>query len=116
MDQQEYKKAIYDKLSARRRKFIDKIGYHRWDPFQEPNHPVEIRTERTNRTLQDLMRDFFSQLGHKDYSRAYRQGVYECCLGIFQGDEKVKGMFDYCLWYFDELRKKGVDPQTIWDR
>ncbi|HMB30414.1 MAG TPA: hypothetical protein VKN82_01180 [Desulfohalobiaceae bacterium] len=115
MEQEEYKKAIYDQLSSRRRKFIDKIGYEKWDPFQEPNHPVEIRTEYTNRTVQELIRDFFNQGENKEYSSAYRQGVYECCLGIFQADERFKGMFDYCQWYFEELKKRGVDPHTVWD-
>jgi hypothetical protein len=116
MDNDEYKKAIYERLSPRRKKFIDKIGYHKWDPFQEPNHPIEIRTDSTKRTVQDLIRDFFEQQPDDNLSSAYRRGVHECCMGIFQADERYKGMFDFCIWYFDQLRKRGRDPQSIWER
>ena len=30
------KKAIYEQLSPRRRKYIDRVGYEAWDPFQDP--------------------------------------------------------------------------------
>ena len=31
------KRTIFEKLKPRRRKFIEKIGYDAWDPFQEPH-------------------------------------------------------------------------------
>ena len=105
MDKEEQKKAIYDRLSQRRKKFIDKVGYANWDPFQEPNHPIEIRKEVTQRTTQQLVQDFLNQLTSKDYSSAYRRGVAEFCMGIMGNDERYKGMYDFCLWYREQLKK-----------
>ena len=38
-EQEKQKRAIYESLSPRRKKFIDRIGYEKWDPFQEPKDP-----------------------------------------------------------------------------
>jgi hypothetical protein len=37
-------------------------------------------------------------------------------MGLFQADERYQGMFDFCLWYVDELRRQGVDPRAAWER
>ncbi len=110
------KKAIYDKLSPRRRKFIDKIGFDNWDPFQEPKHPIDIRRDITNRTTSRLMEDFFNALGDKKISDAYKSGVYEFCYGLFIADEKYKAMFDFSIWYLNELKQRGLDPEQAWEK
>ena len=58
-EQEQLKKELYDKISPRRRKFIDKIGYENWDPFPKPNDPMEIRRDISKRTSQDLFREYF---------------------------------------------------------
>ena len=116
MDQEERKRAIYDRLSPRRKKFIDKIGYEAWDPFQEPKHPIEIRRDVTKRTAKDLFRDFIQSRESDDYSNAYGRGVYELCMGIYNKDERFKGMFEFCLWYAGQLKERGLTPDDIWER
>jgi DNA-directed RNA polymerase specialized sigma24 family protein len=112
MDKDEKKRAIYDRLSSRRKKFIDKIGYENWDPFQEPNHPIEIRREATQRTTQQLVQDFLNQLPAKDHSSAYSRGVAEFCMGIMGKDERYKGMYDFCLWYHEQLKKYDKEDEA----
>jgi hypothetical protein len=103
------KKAIYERMSPRRRKFIDRIGYDRWNPFAEPKDPIEWRTDGTQRTTQQLVREFLQNHAPEKYSNAYGQGVLEICLGMVNGDERFVGMFEFSLWYAEELRKHDVD-------
>jgi len=116
MDQEERKKAIYQSLSPRRKKFIDRIGYDEWDPFQEPNHPFEIRKDRTQRTASQLVEAFYRDREGEANSVAYRNGVQEMCMGIFNGDERCQGMYEFCQWYMEELQRMGHDPLSVWRR
>ena len=52
------KKAVFDSMSDRRQKHILRKGYDRWDPFEEPKDPIDIRKDKTNRTTQMLVREF----------------------------------------------------------
>ena len=52
-EQEKLKRDLYDKIPARRKKFIDKIGYENWDPFPKPNDPMEIRRDVSKRTSQE---------------------------------------------------------------
>jgi hypothetical protein len=78
-EQEKQKRAIYESLSPRRKKFIDRIGYEKWDPFQEPKDPRKVKTDATNRTTKQLVRDFLSEFHPEDYSNAYGQGVRRGC-------------------------------------
>lgn len=116
MDKEEQKKAIYDSLSSRRRKFIDRIGYETWDPFQEPNHPIDIRRDPTGRTASQLIKAFFRDMGLDNPSNAYSSGVHEMCGAVFSGDERYRGMYEFCQWYIQELQRRDIDPRSAWER
>ncbi len=113
-EKEELKRAIYEKLSPRRRKFVDRIGYENWDPFQEPKHPIEIRREVTNHTSRELIERFLRETDNNAPSMAYEGGLYEMCMGLFKADEKYKAMFDFSIWYYDLLKKKGIDVEKAW--
>ncbi len=104
------KKAIFDAMGKRGQRQILRKGYDKWDPFAEPKHPIDIRTDKSKRTSQMLIREFLGQAGHEDYSNAFAQGAFDACLGIVNRDEKVRGMFEFSLWYRDLLTKEGHDP------
>ncbi len=105
-EQEAQKRELYEKIPARRRKFIDRIGYDNWDPFQKPNDPMELRTDITKRTTQQLIREFLqSRPEHR--GNAYAQGALECVLGIVNGDDKFLGAFDFCIWYAELLKNEG---------
>lgn len=106
-EQKEFKRILYEKMNPRRRKFIDRIGYDNWDPFQAPKEPLDIRRDATRRTLQELLRDFMAQTNGAKKDEAWRAGASECALGIIQRDEKYQGIFDFCLWYANLLRQEG---------
>lgn len=105
-EQEELKRQIYERMNPRRRKFVDRIGYDQWDPFQAPNDPLDIRRDRTNRTLQQLMGDFLRQSNGAEKDAAWRKGALECAMGIIKKDEKFQGIFDFCLWYHALLQNE----------
>ncbi len=106
---EEKKKAIFDCMGKRGQKQIMKKGYEQWDPFQEPKDPIDIRKDKTKRTSQVLIREFLSAIDHDDYSNTYAQAALEMCLGIINDEERIRGMFDFAIWYKDLLIKEGHD-------
>jgi len=103
------KKAIFDAMSPRGQKRILKIGYDKWDPFQEPKDPIDIRKDKSKRTTQQLVREFLQSRQLEDYSSAYGRGVLEIALGIVNDDERFVGMYEFSCWYNDLLMKEGVE-------
>lgn len=104
-DIEKRKRAIFENMSARGQRRILKMGYDKWDPFQDPKDPIEIRKDSTNRTLSELVSDFFSQHHQKQPSSKYRQGVFEMALGLIDNDDRYLAMFDFACWY--QKQKKG---------
>ncbi len=105
------KRAIYDSLSARRKKYIDRIGYAKWDPFEEPKDPIDIRRDTTQRTTQQLVREFLqSRPPDAPYSNAYGQAVMEMAIGIVNDDERYQAMLEFAAWYMALLKR--VNPQN----
>ena len=109
---QRRKRAIYDALSARGKKYIDRIGYEKWDPFEEPKDPIDIRRDTTKRTTQQLVREFLqSRPPEAPYSNAYGQAVMEMAIGIVNDDERYQAMLDFAEWYI-ALLKRVNPPDT----
>jgi len=106
-EQEALKREIYEKMNPRRRKFIDRIGYDNWDPFQKPNDPIEMRQDVTKRTTQQLFREFMHSLRGAPVSNEYSQGALEAALGIVNRDEKTLGRYAFCSWYNELLRREG---------
>ena len=103
------KKAIFDSMGKRGQKQILKKGYEKWNPFQEPKDPIDIRKDKTKRTSQVLIREFLTGIDHDEYSNTFAQGALEMCLGIINDDEKIRGMFEFSCWYASLLKKEGYD-------
>jgi hypothetical protein len=104
---EERKRIIYESLSARNRKYIDRIGYAKWDPFAEPKDPIEIRRDPTRRTSQQLVREFLQSRPMEGYSNAYGQGVLDICLGIINEDDRYIAMLEFATWYNELLAREG---------
>lgn len=107
------KRRIYEKMSPRRRKFVDRLGYENWDPFQEPKHPVETRRERSGRTAHQLLREFRTSLGGREVSGEFNRGALECAVGVVNNEERVAGCLAFCVWYAELLRKENADESEI---
>lgn len=101
------KKAIFNSMSPRRQKHITKRGYDKWDPFEEPKDPIDIRRDKTKRTTQQLVREYLQNCDHDNYSNAYAGGVLEMALGIINDDDRYIGMYEFARWYQEQLKKAG---------
>jgi hypothetical protein len=101
------KRAVFESMSARRQKHILKKGYDKWDPFEKPKDPIDIRKDKTKRTTQMLVREFLRSRSSENYSNAYGRGVLEMALGIVNDDEYFKGVFEFGCWYRELLEKEG---------
>jgi len=102
------KKAIFDSMSPRRQKHIlKKLGYDKWDPFEEPKDPIDIRKDKTKRTTQLLVRDFLQTRSAEGYSNAYGRGVLEMALGIVNEEDRFIGMYEFACWYKELLEIAG---------
>ncbi len=106
-EQEAYKRQIYEKMRPSRRKFIDRLGYDNWDPFQEPNHPLDMRVDVGMRTTEQLLNAFLRSLGNEQVSNEYRKGALDSAIAVITKDEKYRGIFDFCLWYYELLQKEG---------
>ena len=104
---EERKKAVFDSMSPRRQKHILKKGYDKWDPFEEPKDPIDIRRDKTKRTTQMLVREFLQSRSSDGYSNSYGRGVLEMALGIINDDDRFIGMYDFVLWHQELLKKEG---------
>ena len=107
-EKEKRKRAVFDNMSERRRKHILKLGYEKWDPFQEPKDPIDIRKDKTRRTTQELIRAFLQHTDSQNYSNEYGQGAFDLCLGIVNENERSLGMFDFACWYLEQLKKEGL--------
>lgn len=105
------KQTIFDTMSPRRQKQILKRGFAKWDPFQEPKDPIDLRKDKTKRTSQMLIREFLQSLDSDDYSTDYAKGAFELCLGIINENEKYQSMFDFSCWYRELLIKEGLEKK-----
>jgi hypothetical protein len=105
----ERKKAIFDSMSPRRQRHILKKGYDKWEPFQEPKDPIDIRKDKSKRTTQVLVREFLQLKDQGSYSPAYGRGVLEICLGLVNDDDRFLGMYEFSCWYRDLLKREGID-------
>ena len=106
----EKKKAVFDAMSPRRQKHIvNKIGYDKWDPFQEPKDPIDIRKDKSKRTSQMLVREFLQASPLEKYSNSYGRGVLEMAIGIVNNDDRFIGMYEFALWHHELLKREGLE-------
>ncbi len=108
-EEMEQKKIIYESMSPRRRKYIDKIGYETWDPFQKPKDPIDIRKDKSKRTSQQLVREFLASRSFDEYSNNYGRGVFDMCFGIINNDERFIAMYEFACWYRELLKAEGYE-------
>lgn len=104
------KKAVFDSMSSRRQiHILKKVGYDKWDPFEEPKDPIDIRKDKSRRTTQTLVREFLQSRSSEEYSNSYGRGVLEMALGIINNEDRFIGMYDFAIWHRDLLKKEGFE-------
>lgn len=107
------KKAVFDSMGKKGQERIIRIGYEKWDPFEEPKDPIDIRDNKSNKTTQMLIREFLQNLKSEGYSNGFAKGAFDICLGIINQEEKYLGMFEFACWYHAllESEKKKNDGE-----
>jgi hypothetical protein len=104
------KKAIFEGMSPRRQKHIlNKIGYDKWDPFEKPKDPIDIRRDKSRRTSQMLVREFLQSRSLDGYSNNYGRGVLDMAIGLVNDDDRYLGMYDFALWHKKLLEQEGIE-------
>jgi hypothetical protein len=107
-EEEEQKRHFYEHISPRRRRFVDRIGYENWDPFAAPKEPMDLRTDISRRTVQELVQDFMKTAVGRMHGGEYARGATDCAVGIVAGDEKYRGVLDFCVWYHEMLQKEKL--------
>lgn len=105
----ERKQYMYEKMSKRRRKFVDRMGYENWDPFAAPFDPIDLRKDKTGYTSHELSQLFIRYCG-KVENQEYIDQVNEFNVMMVMNFEKVRPVYDYCLWYAEHCKKHGIEP------
>lgn len=103
------KKAVFEGMSPRRQKHILKKGFDKWDPFQVPKDPIDIRTDKTKRTTQQLVREFLQMRSGEAENNSYNRGVLEMAMGLVNEEDRFRGMYDFALWHRDLLKREGLE-------
>ncbi|HDQ40853.1 MAG TPA: hypothetical protein ENN39_07500 [Desulfonatronum sp.] len=98
-EQELQKRQIYETLSQRARKYVDKVGYDAWDPFQQPNDPIDLRKFTTDRTARALAMAFLHQRQEEQYSNDYARAVLDISMGLMDNNERYRAMYEFCRWY-----------------
>lgn len=105
-EEEELKKLYYEKMAPRRRRFIDRIGFDKWDPFEGPKEPMDIRVDTTGRTIEDLVEDFNKSPYAEASEGEFQRGVMNMAYGLVNKDEMYRGAFAFALWYAKVLKKE----------
>ena len=100
-DMEEYefkKKAIFDGMSRRGQKWVLKVGYENWDPFEKPKDPRERIFSSASVKAGTLVREYYESAGGKEESVAVNRELFELCLGLLHGEGRAKTVVDFCAW------------------
>lgn len=103
----EKKKAIFDAMGKRGQKMILKKGYENWNPFGDPKDPLDIRVDGSERTVDQLMREFLAEAGPEKPSNQYTQAAMEMSMGVMNNTDAVRAAFEFVHWYDALLKKEG---------
>ena len=100
------KKSVFDSMGKRGQNRIIKQGYDKWDPFEEPKDPIDMREDKAKATTQMLIREFLQTCESDIYGNAFARGAFDMCLGIINKEEKYLGMLDFAKWYIEKLKSQ----------
>lgn len=108
-EEEKKKREIFEAMSPRRQQRVLKKGYENWNPFQRPKEPFEQIARRGENDLEsafELYHRFFSEKAVDAYCTAYVRGVNDICLGLIRGDDRYKGMYDFCCWFREKREEE----------
>lgn len=101
-DEKEYemrKKAIFDGMSKRGQERILRMGYDKWNPFQEPKDPRERIFSSASMNAHALLKEFFQNHAQGAVSEDMQRELFNLCVGLLRGDERAAVVLEFCRWY-----------------
>jgi hypothetical protein len=116
-EEEERKRLIFEGMSPRRRKQIEKRGYDKWDPFLKPKEPPFVKGFEDKAGLPENPLELYHYyLTHglkdqspEDLSEEYLQGVVEACRTVKIHEERLRGYCDFYSWYSLEKAREEKD-------
>lgn len=105
-DQKEYamrKKAIFDGMSKRAQERVLRMGYDKWDPFQEPKDPRDRLFSSIALNVNALLRDFHQAHPHLGQSETTQKQLFELCSSLLRGESQAHLILEFCCWYKDRM-------------
>ncbi len=102
------KQAVFDAMGEKGKKRILKKGYEKWDPFQEPKDPIDIRREKSRRTSQELVREFLQSRPMEGYNSARGFRDWVTAEGRVLG---VSRLHPWSHWITPIVRPKRYDTR-----
>jgi hypothetical protein len=103
-DEQKRKRAIFEAMSPRRQQKILKKGYDAWDPFLPPKEPSRFfgtSKQAQGQEADEAVRAFESfvqGLSGQSHGTDYLSGAKEMCVGLYRGEARYRGMYEFCRW------------------
>jgi hypothetical protein len=101
-DEKEYavrKKAIFDGMSKRGQERILRMGYDKWDPFQEPKDPRDRLFSSVALNVNALLRDFYQAYPHLGQSETTQKDLFDLCSSLLRGESHARLILEFCCWY-----------------
>ncbi|SMC21124.1 hypothetical protein SAMN02746041_01128 [Desulfacinum hydrothermale DSM 13146] len=107
-DKEEYerrKRAIFEQMSKRGQQRILRLGYEKWDPFQEPKDPREqIRSSSAIRAGM-ILAQFYEEQKEDERFRQHHKDLMDLCRGILRRDTRARAIVAFCRWYEEQERE-----------
>lgn len=105
-EEEKRKRELFEAMSPKSQRRILKKGYDQWDPFMMPKEPLAYKLKQEARgekvsldSGHDLYERFFAERRISHYSAEYVKGVLEMAEGVFRGQDRYQGMYDFSRWY-----------------
>jgi hypothetical protein len=106
-EEEKQKRLIFESMSPRRRRMIEKRGYDNWDPFMMPKEPPFMKGFEKKKGLPDNPLELYHYYMRRrqeanlpeEMSNQYREGIMEACQFIKIHEERIKAHHDFYAWY-----------------
>jgi hypothetical protein len=102
------KKAIFDGMSKRGQERILRMGYDKWNPFQEPKDPRERLFSPVSMNAHALLKEFYQANPQVGPSEVVQKELFELCVGLMRGETRAEIILDFCSFYKQRVGSKPL--------
>jgi hypothetical protein len=91
-------------MSKKGQERILRMGYEKWDPFQEPKDPRERIFSSASMQATAWLRDFYASSEQNAESVAVHKELFELGTGLIRGEARAKALFSFCVWLVENRK------------